>query len=66
MTADEPWSGHYGDDDEERSPMPVLWSMAHTTQFTAPTGWRYGPVHNRSVAHPFLLAAFLSEFIGAQ
>ena len=26
----------------------------------------YGPLHNRSVAHPFLLAAFHSEFIGEQ
>ena len=25
-----------------------------------------GPLHNRSVAHPFLLAAFLSKFIGEQ
>ena len=24
---------------------------------------RYGPLHNRSVAHPFLLAAFHSKFI---
>ena len=24
----------------------------------------YGPLHNRSVAHPFLLAAFHSKFIG--
>ena len=27
---------------------------------------QYGPLHNRSVAHPFLLAAFHSEFIGEQ
>ena len=26
----------------------------------------YGPLHNRSVAHPFLLAAFHSKFIGEQ
>ena len=26
----------------------------------------YGPLHKRSVAHPFLLAAFLSKFIGEQ
>ena len=26
----------------------------------------YGPLHNRSVAHPFLLAAFRSKFIGEQ
>ena len=26
----------------------------------------YGPSHNSSVAHPFLLAAFHSEFIGEQ
>ena len=28
--------------------------------------WKYGPLHNRSVAHPFLLAAFHSKFIGEQ
>ena len=27
---------------------------------------RYGPLHDRSVAHPFLLAAFHSKFIGEQ
>ena len=27
---------------------------------------QYGPLHNRSVAHPFLLAAFHSKFIGEQ
>ena len=26
----------------------------------------YGPLHNRSVAHPFLLAAFHSKSIGEQ
>ena len=26
----------------------------------------YEPLHNRSVAHPFLLAAFHSKFIGEQ
>ena len=26
----------------------------------------YGPLHNRSVARPFPLAAFLSKFIGEQ
>jgi len=26
----------------------------------------YGPLHNRSVKHPFLLAAFHSKFIGEQ
>ena len=26
----------------------------------------YGPLRNRSVAHPFLLAAFHSRFIGEQ
>ena len=26
----------------------------------------YGPLHNGSVAHPFLLAAFHSKFIGEQ
>ena len=26
----------------------------------------YGPLHNRSVAHPFLLAAFHSKFTGEQ
>ena len=26
----------------------------------------YGPLHNRSVAHPFLLAAFHSKFTGVQ
>ena len=28
--------------------------------------YQYGPLHNRSVAHPFLLAAFHSKFIGEQ
>ena len=32
---------------------------------TAFTG-KYGPLHNRSVAHPFLLAAFHSKSIGEQ
>ena len=27
---------------------------------------KYGPLHNRSVAHPFLLAAFHSKSIGEQ
>ena len=27
---------------------------------------KYGPLHSRSVAHPFLLAAFYSKFIGEQ
>ncbi len=40
MTADQPWSGHYGDDDEGRSSMPVLWANAHVTQFTQ-IGWKY-------------------------
>ena len=40
MTADQPWSGHYGDDDEGRSAFPVVWANAHTTQFTQ-VGWKY-------------------------
>ena len=35
-----------------------------TADILAPGG--YGPLHNRSVAHPFLLAAFHSKFIGEQ
>jgi len=26
--------------------------------------WSYGPLHNRSVAHPFLLAALAQQFLG--
>eukprot|EP00911_Craspedida_sp_UC1_P000081 UC1_evm1s67 len=40
MTADQPWSGHYGDDDQGRSAFPVVWANAHTTQFTQ-IGWKY-------------------------
>ena len=40
MTADQPWSGHYGDVDEDRSAFPVVWANAHTTQFTQ-IGWKY-------------------------
>jgi galactosylceramidase len=40
MTADQPWSGHYGDDDEGRSAFPVVWANAHITQFTQ-IGWKY-------------------------
>ena len=37
--------------------------LANATQdmLSAP---QYDPLHNRSVAHPFLLAAFHSKFIG--
>ncbi len=33
VTADEPWSGYY-------TANPIIWGIAHTTQFTAP-GWQY-------------------------
>ena len=46
------------------------WNAAHGkhqgTYWGAFEGWSYGPLHNRFVAHPFLLAAFHSKFIGEQ
>ena len=39
--------------------------IGHHESGYAPFRW-YGPLYNRSVAHPFLLAAFHSKFIGEQ
>eukprot|EP01045_Picozoa_sp_COSAG04_P031510 COSAG04_NODE_5856_length_1471_cov_1.219388_2_plen_71_part_00 len=41
--------------------LPTTGRILTTTVHSA-----YGPLHNRSVAHPFLLAAFRSKFIGEQ
>ena len=40
------------------------WSVMADGKFK--TTNEYGPLHNRSVAHPFLLAAFHSKSIGEQ
>ena len=42
------------------------WITKQITALPAAKTFAYGPLHNRSVAHPFLLAAFHSKFIGEQ
>ena len=39
-------------------------SIVPTAPVDLMQSYQYGPLHNRSVAHPFLLAAFHSKFIG--
>ena len=47
-----------------RGGLPGFWAEVGPCQTTFKT--KYGPLHNRSVAHPFLLAAFHSKLIGEQ
>ena len=44
----------------------MLRSFGHLMNQYSAAYYGYGPLPNRSVAHPFLLAAFLSKFIGEQ
>ena len=45
---------------------PEFLSPGSGTFFSDAARILYDPLHNRSVAHPFLLAAFHSNFIGEQ